>query len=173
MWLLHQFDSLIHLGVCKEYPIMAKTKTPRTPSPRSKKNGTTTDLPVTPVVAAAAETPAPEIRAELTARPELKAHEIITPAAKAPEVKAPEVKTPAVTAEAKPLPTRTVEAKEPRKTLAEVRRVVPINLEEEIRRRAYQLYEERGCTPGHENDDWLVAEREILTRYTTHHQHSA
>ena len=40
-----------------------------------------------------------------------------------------------------------------------------VDLEEEIRVRAYQLYEERGYTPGHENEDWLVAEREILTRY--------
>jgi hypothetical protein len=39
-----------------------------------------------------------------------------------------------------------------------------INLEEQIRVRAYQLYEERGFTPGHENEDWLVAEREILSR---------
>ena len=39
-----------------------------------------------------------------------------------------------------------------------------VNVEEEIRVRAYQLYEERGYTPGHENEDWLVAEREILSR---------
>jgi len=39
------------------------------------------------------------------------------------------------------------------------------NLEEQIRIRAYQLYEERGYTPGHENEDWLVAEREILNRH--------
>ena len=38
----------------------------------------------------------------------------------------------------------------------------PRDLEEEIRVRAYQLYEERGYTPGHENEDWLVAEREVL-----------
>jgi Protein of unknown function (DUF2934) len=156
MWLLNQFDSLFHLGVCKEYPIMAKTKTPRTTSPRSKKNGNATDQPVTPVVAAAAEAPASEVRAEIIARPGV-----------ATEVKTPEVKAAVKTAEPKPLEAKPFEAREPRKTLTEVRRVVPINLEEEIRRRAYQLYEERGCTPGHENDDWLVAEREILTRYNT------
>jgi hypothetical protein len=38
-------------------------------------------------------------------------------------------------------------------------------LEVEIRRRAYELYEQRGYTPGHENEDWLVAEREVLARY--------
>ena len=44
------------------------------------------------------------------------------------------------------------------------RNMSTVNLEEEIRVRAYQLYEERGYTPGHENEDWLVAEREILGR---------
>ena len=39
-------------------------------------------------------------------------------------------------------------------------------LEAEIRRRAYELYAQRGYTPGHENDDWFVAEREILARYS-------
>ena len=41
------------------------------------------------------------------------------------------------------------------------------NLEEEIRIRAYQLYEERGYLPGHEDEDWLVAEQEILSRHDT------
>lgn len=35
------------------------------------------------------------------------------------------------------------------------------SLEEEIRRRAYQLYEERGREDGHDLDDWLSAEAEI------------
>ena len=32
---------------------------------------------------------------------------------------------------------------------------------EEIRRRAYEIYLERGCSPGDELDDWLRAEREL------------
>lgn len=40
----------------------------------------------------------------------------------------------------------------------------PMELEDQIRRRAYELYEERGRTPGLENDDWLRAEHEILAR---------
>jgi hypothetical protein len=48
--------------------------------------------------------------------------------------------------------------------VTETRRTT-IDLESEIRRRAYELYEQRGCTPGRENDDWLVAEREVLARY--------
>jgi len=38
------------------------------------------------------------------------------------------------------------------------------NLEVLIRQRAYELYQERGCTPGHENEDWLQAESEVLAR---------
>lgn len=38
------------------------------------------------------------------------------------------------------------------------------DLETEIRRRAYELYERRGRTPGHESEDWLVAEQEIAAR---------
>ncbi len=42
---------------------------------------------------------------------------------------------------------------------------VALSLEDEIRLRAYQLYEERGCTPGDEREDWLVAEREVRARH--------
>ena len=49
---------------------------------------------------------------------------------------------------------------------------VPVNLEEEIRRRAYELYLQRRATAGDingdENQDWLVAEREILSRQEQH-----
>jgi hypothetical protein len=43
--------------------------------------------------------------------------------------------------------------------------VIPINLEDEIRRRAYELFEERGGIPGNEHEDWVRAEREVLARY--------
>ena len=45
----------------------------------------------------------------------------------------------------------------------------PINLEAQIRERAYEIYEQRGCTPGNENEDWFRAEREVLARQQ-HHQ---
>jgi hypothetical protein len=38
-------------------------------------------------------------------------------------------------------------------------------LDAAIRQRAYELYQERGCTPGNENDDWLRAEREVKARH--------
>ena len=43
--------------------------------------------------------------------------------------------------------------------------IVPINLEDEIRRRAYELSEKRGFQSGYEDEDWLNAEREVLQRY--------
>jgi hypothetical protein len=53
---------------------------------------------------------------------------------------------------------------------------VPGNFEEEIRRRAYELYQRRataGAANGDENQDWLVAEQEILSLHGGHGQHSA
>jgi len=35
------------------------------------------------------------------------------------------------------------------------------NIEEEIRKRAYELFEARGGEEGHELEDWLGAEEEI------------
>jgi Protein of unknown function (DUF2934) len=37
-------------------------------------------------------------------------------------------------------------------------------LEDEIRRRAYEMYLQRGNAPGSQRDDWLAAEREIRGR---------
>ncbi len=36
-----------------------------------------------------------------------------------------------------------------------------VKLDEKIRRRAYDLYEQRGRRNGHELDDWLQAEAEV------------
>jgi Protein of unknown function (DUF2934) len=49
-------------------------------------------------------------------------------------------------------------------------KLLPINIEEEIRRRAYEIYQQRGSGHGNEADDWLTAEREVRQRY---HQQSA
>lgn len=43
--------------------------------------------------------------------------------------------------------------------------VVPINVDEEIRRLAYLRSERRGFEPGHETEDWLAAENEVRQRY--------
>ncbi|MGA2923150.1 MAG: DUF2934 domain-containing protein [Candidatus Sulfotelmatobacter sp.] len=51
---------------------------------------------------------------------------------------------------------------EPRKN------VVPINLEDEIRRRAYELYQHRDPASGSEAEDWFTAECEVMQRYRQH-----
>ncbi len=67
--------------------------------------------------------------------------------------------------------TLTKSTRKPSIVKSEVRpNVVPINLEDEIRRLAYLLAERRGFEPGHEAEDWLAAEREVRQRY---HQQSA
>ncbi len=39
------------------------------------------------------------------------------------------------------------------------------SIEEEIRRRAYELYEERGRRHGFEQEDWARAEEEVRNKY--------
>ena len=41
-----------------------------------------------------------------------------------------------------------------------------MGLEERVRQRAYELYEGRGRQHGHDREDWLQAEAEILDRET-------
>ncbi len=85
----------------------------------------------------------------------------------------PEIKTsPEIREDPKPVierdlkPEARVETKmfELRKTDSR-NNVVPINLEDEIRRRAYELYQQRDPWAGSEAEDWFNAEREILQRY--------
>lgn len=61
-------------------------------------------------------------------------------------------------------PRKTVRKPEIVKTEARAN-LVPINVEEEVRRLAYLLAERRGFEPGHEAEDWLAAEREVRQRY--------
>jgi Protein of unknown function (DUF2934) len=54
-------------------------------------------------------------------------------------------------------------------TNSDVVTAASVDLESEIRRRAYELYEQRGCPEGTEKEDWLAAEREILARHNNQH----
>ncbi|MBZ5615684.1 MAG: DUF2934 domain-containing protein [Acidobacteriia bacterium] len=69
------------------------------------------------------------------------------------------------------------EVRESGKPANQVRVERPVNLEEEIRRRAYELYLQRAASSGNgngdQNQDWLIAEREICSRYGRQQQHSA
>jgi hypothetical protein len=147
MWFAEQLDSFLNLGICKEYPKMARTKSTsggKTNRPKTESVNTnpvnkehTGSASPAEVKAVAAETVPAAIVPETMAAPEPKKFEA-----------------------RKPAPRKS----EPRKN------VIPINLEDEIRRRAYELYEQRGTASGNEAEDWLNAEREVLQRY---HQHSA
>jgi hypothetical protein len=113
-----QFNSFLNLGVCKEYPSMARSKFP---TGGKQKDAGSNNLPSNPLVNSGA------------------------------------TQTEATHAETK-------------KVLGVVKvdsrpHVVPINLENEIRRRAYELAQQRGFSSGHETEDWLSAEREVLQRY--------
>jgi hypothetical protein len=44
-----------------------------------------------------------------------------------------------------------------------------VELESEIRRRAYELYADRGYTDGLHEQDWLEAERQVLSRNAQKH----
>ena len=43
-------------------------------------------------------------------------------------------------------------------------RGMDMSLQKEIALRAYELYHQRGGTDGHEVEDWLRAEREVLSK---------
>jgi hypothetical protein len=50
------------------------------------------------------------------------------------------------------------------KPTTEINELQEFELEDQIRRRAYELYEERGREDGHELEDWLRAEEEITSK---------
>jgi Protein of unknown function (DUF2934) len=51
-----------------------------------------------------------------------------------------------------------------KKSLQYGRTAAEASHEEEVRRRAYELYQARGCREGHDLEDWLEAEAEINDR---------
>jgi hypothetical protein len=138
MWFVEQFDSFLNLGICKEYPNMTRSKS----TSGGKANRTNATNSATNKDQFGNNNPAniPDVK---TAAPGT------TPAEVAAEVK--------ITPEPRKLE---MVKSEPRKNV-----VVSINLEDEIRRRAYELYQQRGTASGSEAEDWLNAEREVRQRY--------
>ena len=77
------------------------------------------------------------------------------------EVRTPEVRTPEVRSNVTPInvaPAKPV-AKKPQSA-----NIDGTNLDEEIRRRAYELFLQRNGAPGDPAADWIVAEREVRAR---------
>ena len=63
--------------------------------------------------------------------------------------------------------TGTTQSSAPQAVHSVRKNVIPINLEDEIRRRAYEIYLERGSAHGDDQEDWLLAERQVRDRYQT------
>ena len=57
------------------------------------------------------------------------------------------------------------QAEPPSRNLENVRVAEHPAIEEEIRLRAYELYEERGRQQGFDQEDWVRAETEILSKH--------
>jgi hypothetical protein len=133
LFIHQQIQSFLNLGVCKEYPIMAK---PRFPKKTNDVKEATTNNPL--------------LQSDAGAR--------LGNGSSAVGV----AETP--TTEATPETRRTTRKPEIVRNDARAN-LVPINVEEEVRRLAYLLSERRGFEPGHEAEDWLAAEREIRQRY--------
>jgi Protein of unknown function (DUF2934) len=55
------------------------------------------------------------------------------------------------------------EAVEPGTETQKQDRLLDSTREDKIRRRAYEIYLERGSEPGGDHEDWLQAERELTT----------
>ena len=92
--------------------------------------------------------------------------ETISPTSGAAPLSDVNIASAAATAAESKKPEARKTAKKPEIVKTEPRaNLVPINLEDEIRRFAYLLSERRGFEPGHEAEDWLAAEREVRQRY--------
>ena len=60
---------------------------------------------------------------------------------------------------------RTRKPKSAKATAAPVQQVsLSTDFQEAIRSRAYTIYEQRGCQHGHDVDDWLIAEVELVRK---------
>jgi hypothetical protein len=140
MLFIHQrIQSFLNLGACKEYPIMARPRFPK------KSNEVRETVP-------AANNTLPLSDAG------------VGQADGSSAVAVAENPTPQAAPESRPEATKP--AKKPGIVRPEPRaNLVPINVEEEVRRLAYLLSERRGFEPGHEAEDWLTAEREVRQRY--------
>jgi hypothetical protein len=144
LFIHQQIQSFLNLGACKEFPIMAKPRVPKKSKEADVKQASTITNTPPPVADLKPEFAQPSVAA-----------------VSAPDTAKLEQKNP----EVRPTP------RKPEIVKSESRaNLLPINLEEEVRRLAYLFSERRGFAAGHESEDWLNAEREVRQRY---HQQSA
>ena len=145
--------------------MVSKDEVRRETEAAAVKNKTVSDSSIVPPAATTQPKSAPEPKGT----PEVKSY---------PQAKAPAASETSVQAENAPLAENTRRTDgtfhpeiKPETRKLEVmknesrKNLVPINLEDEIRRRAYELYLQRGMGNGYEAEDWFHAEREIRQRY--------
>jgi DUF2934 family protein len=58
---------------------------------------------------------------------------------------------------------RSTDSTQQEKAPGERERLLQSTRAQEIRNRAYEIYLQRGAQPGYEVEDWLQAERELIT----------
>ncbi len=104
-------------------------------------------------------TPAPRSTKKAEASPVEAIHVALAPAAQS-ETKDPLQAATVVAAKKQSLNITTPPAGKTAK-----HNVVPINIDEQIRRRAYEIWEERGRPRGLDRENWAMAEYEILSRH--------
>ncbi len=61
-----------------------------------------------------------------------------------------------------PIDSKRISQKHP---ISSLRGTGNVHLQDQIRQRAYELYEKRGRRDGHHDQDWLQAEEEVLVQY--------
>jgi Protein of unknown function (DUF2934) len=146
MSLIHYAKPFLELGICKEYSMPRK----------ANGNGTATRSKKTTVQSGVAEVAPEVIKEEIT--------DVVNPEAAASAV-ARDL-TSEVRQTAKPALNLVPHNPGPRDIN------IDVNIEDEIRRRAYELYLQRravlGGGGGDQNQDWLMAEREIRSRHNGH-----
>jgi hypothetical protein len=135
LFIHRQLNSFLNLGICKEAPNMARSKSiTGTTTPRKKDDGKTANQEQT----LATNPVAPTLKNSDAAKPEIRGKNVV-PISLVPPVAVPPS-------------------------------VLPTNIDDEIRRRAYELFLKRGTASGSAAQDWITAEKEVLQRY---HRQSA
>jgi hypothetical protein len=143
MWFTEQLNSFLNLGICKEYPNMARAKSTSGKANRTSTNTNKDQASVNHPGSIPESNAVPAVQVAPT------------------EIKPDTSRLETVTPEPRKFELRKTESR---------KNVFPINLEDEIRRRAYELYQQREPGSGSQAEDWLNAEREVKQRY---HQQSA
>ncbi len=90
----------------------------------------------------------------------------VQPAQTAPEVRSAEVRTPEARNDVRRNVTPINVAPVKPAVKKQAATIDNVNLNEEIRRRAYELFLQRNGAPGDPAADWIVAEREVRARLT-------